>query len=147
MDHDTLRADLKRDEGVVLKPYRDAVNKLSIGVGRNLDDNGISYIEALFLLDNDIGEAEKALRTNLIGYDDLDEPVQRALCNMVFNLGWPRFATFKKMIAALEAKDFETAAQEALDSKWAKQVGARATRIANLLRGHDLNPGPAPKDW
>jgi len=54
---------------------------------------------------------------------------------MCFNLGWPRLSRFEKMLEALKAKDFDTAATEALDSKWADQVGDRAKRIAEVFRG------------
>jgi lysozyme len=53
---------------------------------------------------------------------------------MALNLGWPRLSAFRNMLAALQAMDYATAAREALDSKWAKQVGARAERIAALYR-------------
>ena len=132
---DQLRADLVRDEGMRLEPYRDSVGKLTIGVGRNLDDNGITEAEALILLDNDIGRASIDLERNIAFFGELPWPVRRALLNMNFNLGWPRLAGFKKMLAALEAGDFHNAADEALDSKWARQVFARAERIAELIRG------------
>jgi lysozyme len=126
--------DLIRDEGMVLKPYTDTVGKVTIGVGRNLDDNGISEDEALIMLRNDIQTAELELHRNLPWLAYKPEQIQRALVNMCFNMGWPRLSGFKKMIAALERDDFETAAAEALNSRWARQVGDRSRRIAKLIR-------------
>ncbi len=131
---DPITADLMRDEGLRLKPYRDSVGKLTIGYGRNLDDVGISEIESDILLDHDIRRAIADLDRSLPWWRGLPPPWQRGLANMAFNLGLPRLRGFKKMLAALEAGDGERAATEALDSKWAGQVGERAHRIAALYR-------------
>lgn len=133
MNSNRLKTELIVDEGLELKPYRDSVGKLTIGVGRNLDDVGLSAAEVYVLLENDIENAMNDLDHNFPGWRQLPDTVQRGMLNMVFNLGWPRFATFKLMIAALQEGNFEEAAREALDSKWAGQVGARAYRIAALF--------------
>ena len=135
MDHNQLLADLESDEGVRLEPYRDSVGKLTIGIGRNLDDKGISKAEALFMLDADVYDALRDLDLNAKWWRRMSDWRMRALANMSFNLGWTRLAGFKKMLAALERRDYHTAADEALDSKWAQQVGERALRIAALFRG------------
>lgn len=131
---DQLLQDLIRDEDLREKPYRDSVGKLTIGIGRNLDDRGISRDEAVYLCRNDIAIATGDLDRAVPWWRDLPEPAQRGLANMCFNLGWPRLSAFKKMLAALEAHDFDRAADEALDSKWARQVGERADRIETLFR-------------
>jgi len=127
--------DLIRDEGLELKPYVDTVGKTTIGVGRNLTDRGISKDEAMVLLNNDVQIASREL-TEAAGdtFFALHDNAQRGLLNMAFNMGVPRLMGFKKMWAALEEGDYQTAAIEALDSRWAVQVGARATRIAALIR-------------
>lgn len=130
---DALTKQLIIDEGIRLKPYRDTVGKLTIGVGRNLDDNGISEDEALVMLKNDIGQAFDEL-SQFDWFNSLKPVKQDALVNMCFNLGLPRLLSFKRMIAALEAGDYQKAADEALDSKWAVQVGERANRIAEVIR-------------
>ncbi len=135
MNLHALRADLERDEGLRLKPYVDSVGKTSIGIGRNLDDNGISEAEARFLFENDVKRAIADLDRNVPWWGELPEPAMRALVNMCFNLGWTKLSRFKYMLAALEVGDCETAADEALDSKYARQVGKRADRIAALFRG------------
>lgn len=136
MNVELTRADLERDEGLRLKPYRDSIGKLTIGVGRNLDDKGISKEEAREMLETDIWDAVKDLDRNIPWWKDTPEPQQRGLINMCFNLGWPRLSKFTKMLDALKAGDGEKAAVEALDSNWAKQVGARAERIAKLFGDH-----------
>lgn len=132
MDIERLIADLQRDEGVRLKPYRDTVGKMTIGVGRNLDDRGITEVEAGVLLATDIGIVADDLDRNIPWWRDLPEPARRGLANMAFNLGWPRLAQFHNMLDALQNQDFPAAAKAALASKWAIQVGSRARRIAKL---------------
>lgn len=114
-------------------PYTDTVGKLTIGWGRNLEENGISQEEADYLFDNDIAICEKEL-SKCKWYVDQPEGVQAALLNMCFNLGLPRLKGFKRMISALKEKNYTQAAIEALDSKWAKQVGQRAKDVAVMLR-------------
>ncbi|MEH6405330.1 MAG: hypothetical protein V7750_18300 [Sneathiella sp.] len=129
-----LTEDLIKNEGLRLMPYQDTVGKLTIGVGRNLDDGGISKEEALYLLSNDIGNVLSELSEKVDCWSSLPDTKKIALADMCFNLGWPRLSKFKRMMAALEGGDFDLAATEALDSKWAKQVGQRSERIATLLR-------------
>lgn len=134
MNTDQLKADLLLDEGERLKPYVDTVNKTTIGVGRNLTDSGISHDEAMYLLINDINTVTQALDKNCPWWTTCPEPVQRGLCNMVFNMGWGHLSGFRKMLAALQAGLWETAAVEAETSAWAAQVGSRSHRIAVLFR-------------
>jgi len=133
MDRAKLKSDLVRDEGLRLKPYKDSVGKLTIGVGRNLDDVGISEQEASILLDSDILSAENSLDNTLPWWRDLDEPRQRVIANMAFNLGIGRLLGFRKFLTALERGDYLLAGKEMLDSKWSRQVGNRATRLARIM--------------
>ena len=125
---------LRRDEGVRLKLYTDTVGKLTIGVGRNLSDVGISYEEATTLLQNDVVKAQEELVANLPLYTALDPIRQAALVNMVFNLGIHGFLTFTTAIGYMQAGNWDAAATELLNSKWARQVGERATRLAEQIR-------------
>lgn len=134
LNRDQLVQDLIRDEGLVLKPYRCTAGKLTIGVGRNLEDVGLSRDEAIYLLGNDIETAIKDLDAALPQWRLFSEARQRALVNMVLNLGRTRFMGFRNMIDALKRADFDEAARQALASKWASQVGARAQRIAKMIR-------------
>ncbi len=131
---DMVIRDLKRDEGFRSKPYRDTVGKLTIGYGRNLDDVGISKREAEELLRYDLFLANKELLKFPWYKYDLTSCRKRALLNMMYNLGATRFKRFNKMIKAFKDGDYNLAADEALASKWAKQVGDRAERIADLIR-------------
>lgn len=115
------------------KPYLDSQGKLTIGYGRNLQENGLSLEEAEFLMKNDIKRAEEELK-GFHWYRNQPDNVKKALLNMNFNLGLPRLLSFKKMINALMEKDYAKAAAEALNSKWAEQVGNRATDIAVMIR-------------
>lgn len=128
----TLKEQLIRDEGRRLKPYKDSLGILTIGVGRNLDDVGLSAAEVDFMLDNDIAARRQSL-SRFDWFTGLDEARQGVVINMSF-MGIPRLLAFYKMIAALEVHDYERAAAEMLDSKWAGQVGARATRLAHQMR-------------
>jgi lysozyme len=129
---DDLKKILLKYEGLRLKPYTDTAGKLTIGIGRNLSDNGISTTEAYFMFGNDLTRTIKELE-GYTWYLMQPENVQMALANMCFNLGLSKILDFTKMIRALINKDYTTAAKEALNSKWAKQVGQRATDIALMI--------------
>ena len=136
-EKECLIRNLIGDEGLVLRPYRCSAGKLTIGVGRNLEDTGITEEEAAMLLQNDIAGVLDDLDRNIPWWRRLARPRRLALANMAFNLGWPRLSGFQKMLAALKAGDGEQAAAEALNSRWADQVGTRAKRIASQLKkGH-----------
>lgn len=127
-------ADLRRDEGERLKPYRDTVGKLTIGVGRNLDDVGITPEESAYLLSNDINKVLRQLDEKLPWWRGLCFNRQRVLVNMSFNLGINGLLGFKNTLAAVQAGQYDKAAEGMLSSKWASQVGKRADRLAELMR-------------
>lgn len=127
-----LAQTLTQDEGVRLTPYRDTVGVLTIGVGHNLEA-GITPEAAQFILQQDISAALALLDARVPWWRRLDEVRQRVLANMAFNLG-ARVLGFGAMLAALEDGDYEKAADEMLDSVWAFQVKARATRLAHQMR-------------
>lgn len=127
-----LTAQLMRHEGVELKPYRDTVGKLTIGVGRNLDDKGITKDEALIMLQNDISEVIESLET-MDFFNRCNEVRKIVLANMAFNLGIAGLLKFKKMIAAINADNYQLAANEMLDSKWSRQVKQRANELAEMM--------------
>ena len=132
--NDHLIQQVKRHEGFRSKPYLCTAGKTTIGFGRNLDDVGITEGEASFLLRNDLSHAYSDLITNHPWADELTAPRKEAFINMVFNLGINRFNQFKKMLAAAEREQWDECANQALDSRWAKQVGNRAVEIAEQLR-------------
>jgi lysozyme len=134
MDKHKLIEELKRDEGCVLHPYRDSMDILTIGVGRNLEAHGISMHEAEVMLSNDIDNHWKALLEALPWVEQLSEARQRAMLNMAFNLGISGLLQFKRSLAALQAGDYPRAADMFLDSHWAMQVGDRAKRVCKMIR-------------
>ena len=121
-------------EGVRNKVYKDHLGIETIGVGRNLVDRGLSDEEVDYLLTNDITIVENELDNGLSWWRDLDEVRQRALADLAFNMGLPRLHGFVKMLDALQRRDYHAAADELLDSKYAKQVGERRNRVAEMIR-------------
>lgn len=138
MTQDEFDRELERQlighEDLRLKPYRCPAGKLTIGVGRNLDDNGITKAEAMAMLRNDILATRLSLERVLPGFLAVSARRRMALIDMCFNLGLPRFLQFKNMHAAIVAGDFSLAADEMLDSSWARQVGLRARTLATMMR-------------
>lgn len=124
---------LRTDEGLRLHPYVDTVGKTTIGYGRNLIDKGISTDEANVLLKNDVDEVIATLQNRLPWFQALDEVRQAVLVNMCFNMGFNGLEEFTKMLTAAAQGNWELASQEMLDSVWAKQVGARATRLSQQM--------------
>lgn len=150
-----LVEELKRSEGVVLTVYKDSLGIDTIGIGRNLKDRGISdeefdmlhvssmeevYAvginegEALYLATNDIKIVETELLQKHPCVDELDPVRQMVLVDMAFNMGVPRLCGFKRMWENIYNKNFDGAASEMLDSRWATQVKSRANRLADKMR-------------
>ena len=129
----SLRDDLIAEEGVRLKPYLCPAGKTTIGVGRNLDDVGITEAEAMAMLDNDISRVNAQLAKALPWLGATPPGVQRAVANMTFQMGLGALLKFQKMLAALQGRDYNTARREALDSAWAKQTPQRANRVVLLF--------------
>lgn len=124
---------LRIDEGCKPKPYTDTVGKLTVGVGRNLDDVGLRPDEIDYLLGNDVTVATATARRLFPSFEGLSDARKAVLVNMAFNLGEARLGAFKRFRDAVEAKAWPQAAAEMLDSTWAKQVGQRAVRLAKAM--------------
>ncbi len=133
MEEELIKRIIKH-EGLRLKPYRCTAGKLTIGIGRNLEDTGITETEARYLLENDLRRCHKACMEAFPWYVGLDETRQGVICEMCFNLGLARLKGFKKMLLAVETGNYTTAAQEMLSSKWALQVGQRAKTLADMMK-------------
>lgn len=149
MNKGKLREQLVHHEGLRLKPYYDTEGIKTIGVGRNMEANppddelgrrvgpdGISEQEAMKLLDNDIDKCVRDVERNISAYKKVSESRQHVLLDMCFNLGINGLLKFKNMLAAVDRGDYARAADEMLDSKWARQVKGRATRLANMMRNN-----------
>ena len=125
---------LKRHEGLRLTPYKCTADKWTIGVGRNLEDVGISEQEAEMLLQNDIQRASSQLTQTFPWTLELDEVRLAALINFTFNVGIGTVSKFKNAMALLKTKNYDMAADEFLNSRWAKQVGNRAIEVTEQIR-------------
>ena len=129
---DKFREILIAHEGWRNFPYEDTVGVTTIGVGRNLESNGLSNDEVEYLLQNDIkrvlGECE-----SFSYWDALSDRRKLVVASLVFQLGIRRFRGFVKTNAALEAQDYSLAAREMLDSKWARQVPRRARELSDWM--------------
>ena len=137
MHSESLERQLKRHEGLVLHAYQDHLGFWTIGYGRLIDERrggGISEDEALILLRNDINKVERELRSRVTYWHDLPPVKRQALLNMAFQLGVGGLMQFRRMWAAIARRDWDTAAREALDSRWAQQTPRRANEIAGMLR-------------
>jgi lysozyme len=130
---DALTARLVRHEGLRLKPYRDTTGNLTIGVGRNLDGAGISQVEAMLLLKNDVARVRAVLDERWPWWRKLDAVRGDVMTELVFNLGPDGFAAFKGVLFLLETAAFAAAASDLLATKWATQVGGRAKELAGMI--------------
>lgn len=128
-----LQTQLERDEGFRQFPYEDTVGKLTIGIGRNLDDKGISRSEALDLLHSDIAEVRAGLSQQLPWMEQLDDARKGVLLNMAFNMGVVGLLGFQRMLMAVQDQDWQTAAAEMESSRWWGQVGPRAERLQQQM--------------
>jgi lysozyme len=129
IDSHRLEEVLKRHEGLRLKPYRDTVGKLTIGIGRNLDDVGISEHEAEVLLGNDVNRAIIDCRKMFSNFKQLSSVRKEVLINMMFNMGYSTFSKFKHLKEAVENEQWKKAGYEMLNSKWYEQVGRRGREL------------------
>ena len=142
-------------EGMVLTVYEDSLGIETIGIGRNLKDRGISKEEleymdipnmaivyehgiteadARYLARNDIKIVEDELCRVHPCVENLDSVRQLVLMDMAYNMGVPRLCKFQKMWNAIHEQNYEAASWEMLDSRWARQVGRRATILSNAMK-------------
>ncbi len=128
-----LKSLLIKHEGLSQKYYRDLHGNLTIGIGHNLSANGLSIEACMFIFNEDLIYFINKLE-NYAFFTALDEIRKIAIINMCFNLGLKGLLKFKKMIAALTKKDYVTASNEILNSKWTTQVGQRALTIAEMIK-------------
>lgn len=131
---ETLRRHLLVDEGLRLKPYKDTVGKLTIGIGRNLTDVGISAVEADILLENDVDKAWRDLVERFPWVLRLTEARQVALVNLTFNMGIAGLAKFVNTLGAMQRGAYSTAANGLRRSLWYRQVQrSRSERIIHMV--------------
>lgn len=164
----TIEEQIILHEGLRLEVYKCPADYWTVGVGRNLEGKplttgeqqyvlgcsdltskqvisilrrcGITRDDALFLLANDIDDAVADLR-RFSWFEALDPIRRKVMIDMRYNLGPTKFREFRRMIAALENHDYNTAADEMKDSKWYWEVKTRSRRLVKMMRtGHDYDP-------
>ena len=123
---DLVKERLIKWEAMVLKPYECSQGYTTIGVGRNLETNGISKDEAMYLLDNDIDSVIKKLDKHWPAWATFPEEAKAIIMDLVFNMGINTWLSFRKTRAYMELGEWEKAGKELLNSKYAHQVGRRA---------------------
>ena len=144
MNVEKLREQLKIDEGCVYEIYNDHLGYPTFGIGhlvRESDpENGsplgteVSEDRVIEAFDADVEIVLSDCSTLYPDFEDLPEEAQQIIANMMFNLGRPRLSKFVGMKRGVDVKDWNSAADEMVDSRWYRQVGARAERLVNRMR-------------
>ena len=140
MNIEALREQLKVDEGVKYEIYKDHLGYPTFGIGHLIteddpehgepDGTEISEDRVNEIFESDVAKFVSEAFPDL---DELPDVAQQVIVNMAFNMGRPRLSKFKNFIAGVNDRDWTRAAEEMMDSRWADQVGARATRLRNLI--------------
>lgn len=134
MNETKLKNQLIEHEGLRLKAYKCTAGKTTIGVGRNLDDVGITTAEAMNMLHNDICMVVDDLEKLFPYFDNIPENVQMVLADMRFQLGWKGFRGFRMMIRAVEAGDWLEMVRQMKDSAWYGQTPNRANSLIRMIK-------------
>ena len=127
---------LKRHEGVKSHAYKCSAGKVTVGVGRNIDEDGgigLTDSEIDMLLENDIKRVEQELKDRFSWYRNLDSVRREAMIDIAFNLGITKLLGFKKALAAMESGDYYWASTEFNASRWAEQVGDRSEELCDMI--------------
>ena len=144
MDIEKLREEIKYDEGSVNKIYLDHLGLATFGIGHLVTEwdeeygwevgTPVSEDRCNEVFDSDIQIVLSDCQHLYPDFNDLPEEVQRIIANMMFNMGRPRLSKFKGMKAGVDARDWQKAANEMVDSRWYRQVTNRAERLVERMR-------------
>ena len=144
MDTDKLKRELEADEGCVYAVYLDHLDLPTFGIGHLIRKNdpeyglevgaAVSSERVLEAFEEDIQVVLDDCENLYQDFGDLPEEVQLIIANMMFNLGYPRLSKFKGMKAGVDARDWQKAADEMVDSRWYTQVPNRAERLVQRMR-------------
>lgn len=134
MNYDKLKELLERHEGYRKRPYQCSAGKITIGIGHNLDAHDLpkDIIQRFFY--TDINESINTCTVLFKAWQWIPDMKQVVLANMAFQLGHNKLSGFIKLIAAVNAKDWQEASRQMLDSKWARQTPERANELAEIMR-------------
>jgi len=145
MNTDKLRQEIAEDEGCKYEVYLDHLGLPTCGIGHLIREGEPEHgkpvgtvveqerVKQLFNLD--IAVTIDECKNLYDDWDDLPEEVQHIIANMMFNMGRPRLSKFKGMKRGVDARDWNAAADEMVDSKWYTQVTNRARRLVDRMRG------------
>lgn len=136
MNREAVRKRLIEEEGLRLFPYTCTANKITLGVGRNIEDRGISDITAMQMLDEDIDLCVHELEKNISWWDEAPAGIQEVLIDLCFNMGISRLMLFSKTLQHLSHGEMDKAADELLNSRYATMVPNRANRNADIIRSY-----------
>ena len=144
MNLEKLREEIKYDEGSVNEIYLDHLGLATFGIGHLVTEwdeeygwevgTPVSEDRCNEVFDTDIQIVLSDCQHLYPDFDDLPEEVQRIIANMMFNMGRPRLSKFKGMKAGVDARDWNKAADEMVDSRWYRQVTNRADRLVERMR-------------
>ena len=132
-----LLESIRKHEGFRSKPYPDPIHGWDVptfGIGFTY----ITEEEAEYILKRRVESIKKQLTTLIFGFTSLSENIQNVLIEMAFQLGVAGLLKFRKTLAAIEKGDYEEAAKEMLDSKWARQVPRRASEMSSRVRNESI---------
>ena len=144
MDLEKLRKQLEIDEGVKYEIYNDHLGYPTFGIGHLVIPSDIEYREDVGTrvseervrecFDKDVESVLRDCTLLYKDFDELPEEVQQIIANMMFNMGYTRLSKFKGMKKGVDARDWNKAADEMVDSRWYKQVTNRANRLVERMR-------------
>ena len=144
MDLEQLREQLEIDEGCVYEIYNDHLGYPTFGIGHLViesdPENGqeigtpVSESRVIEAFEQDVQTVLSDCAILYPDFDELPEEAQQIIANMMFNLGRPRLSAFKGMKAGVDSRDWNEAADQMVDSRWYRQVGARAERLVERMR-------------
>ena len=144
MDIEKLREQLKIDEGCVYELYNDHLGYATFGIGHLVTESDpehgsdigteVSESRVVEAFEQDVQTVLSDCAILYPDFDELPEEAQQVIANMMFNIGRPRLSAFKGMKAGVDARDWNEAADQMVDSRWYRQVGARAERLVERIR-------------
>ena len=144
MDIEKLRKQLEIDEGIVHEIYLDHLGLATFGIGHLVIDSDPEYgaevgtavaeSRCIEVFNQDVEIVLSDCKILYPDFDELPEEVQQIIANMMFNMGRPRLSKFKGMKRGVDARDWNAAADEMVDSAWYRQVTNRAERLVERMR-------------
>ena len=144
MDIEKLREEIEYDEGSVNEIYLDHLGLATFGIGHLVRKEDPEYgwevgtpvdaVRCVEAFNTDIETVLSDCKLLYSDFDDLPEEAQRIIANMMFNMGRPRLSKFKGMKRGVDARDWNAAADEMVDSRWYRQVTNRADRLVERMR-------------